>query len=245
MANIRYYEVEIDSQRFPVKEFRERRRGARFSFGKDHILFRMPHPLLPQQEQECIKWFQITLQKRLQEQPELKNRYAIKTYKSGDIVEVGERKYVLDLSFSDKKTHSANLKNGIISLRLAKGETAAGLQKSIRTLLSRLISNDFKPAITRRVLELNKLYFKKEIYSVKLKYNQTNWGSCSSKGNLNFSSRLLFAPPDVIDYVIIHELAHLLEMNHSPRFWAHVARAMPDYKDKEQWLKDNRAMCDF
>lgn len=245
MAKIRYYEIEIDGQQFPVKEHRERRRGARFSFGKDRILFRMPSPLLPQQEKECLDWFRTTLEKRLREQPEIKERYAIKTYKTGDIITVGERKYILEISFSDRKTHSARLKNGVITMSLAKGESPAGLQKSIKTLLSRTISNDYKPAITRRVLELNELYFKKEVYSVNLKYNQSNWGSCSSRGNLNFSSRLLFAPPDVVDYVIIHELAHLLEMNHSPRFWAHVSKAMPDYKQKEKWLKDHRASCDF
>ena len=70
-----------------------------------------------------------------------------------------------------------------------------------------------------------------------MKYNHSNWGSCSSKGNINLSTRLLFAPDDVIDYVIIHELAHRIEMNHSPRFWKLVSDAMPDYKEKEKWLK--------
>jgi predicted metal-dependent hydrolase len=68
------------------------------------------------------------------------------------------------------------------------------------------------------------MYFQKPIKSVNLKYNLSNWGSCSTKGNINLSTRLLFAPDDVIDYVIIHELAHLLEMNHSPHFWAIVKR---------------------
>jgi predicted metal-dependent hydrolase len=78
-----------------------------------------------------------------------------------------------------------------------------------------------------------------------LKYNQTNWGSCSTRGNINLSTRLLFAPDDVIDYVIIHELAHLLEMNHSNRFWNIVKKAMPEYREKEVWLKKNGHLCDF
>ncbi len=245
MANIRTYEIEIDGQKLPVKEYRERRRGARFSFGKDFILFRMPILLTPSQIDECQEWFRTTLAKRLRQQPELIENYKIKSYRSGDILKVGERKYLLEIENTQNKSHSARLNNGIISLKLANEKSEMGLQKSIKTLLSRVVSKDFKPYITRRVLELNELYFKKSIKSVNLKYNQSNWGSCSSKGNINLSSRLLFAPNDVIDYVIIHELSHLIEMNHSPRFWKLVSDAMPNYKEKEDWLKENRMVCDF
>lgn len=69
---------------------------------------------------------------------------------------------------------------------------------------------------------------------------KTRWASCSSKGNLNFNLILVKAPDSVIDYVIIHELAHLKEMNHSPKFWQIVSRYYPDYKGAEIWLKDNQ-----
>lgn len=72
-----------------------------------------------------------------------------------------------------------------------------------------------------------------------LRDQKTRWGSCSSRGNLNFNWRLIFAPLQVLDYVIIHELAHLKEMNHSPRFYAVVAQVMPDYKIWQRWLKEN------
>ena len=101
------------------------------------------------------------------------------------------------------------------------------------------------PEITRRVIELNRKHFQKPVKGVRLKYNHSNWGSCSRSGNINLSTRLLFAPPDVIDYVIVHELAHLVELNHSPRFWNIVEKAVPDYRDKEKWLKENRNLCDF
>ena len=78
-----------------------------------------------------------------------------------------------------------------------------------------------------------------------MKYNKTNWGSRSTKNNINISTRLLFAPKDVQEYVFIHELAHFFEMNHSKRFWDIVGKIMPDYKEKERWLKINNAKCDF
>ena len=60
---------------------------------------------------------------------------------------------------------------------------------------------------------------------------KSRWGSCSSKKSLCFSWRLMMADDEVIDYIVVHELAHILELNHSPRFWAHVERIVPDYKE--------------
>ena len=69
---------------------------------------------------------------------------------------------------------------------------------------------------------------------------QKRWGSCNTNGNINFSYMLIMAPKDVVDYVIIHELMHLSEPNHSNSFWSLVESYMPDYKVKRKWLKDNR-----
>lgn len=68
---------------------------------------------------------------------------------------------------------------------------------------------------------------------------KSRWGSCSFKGNLNFSWKLIMAPQRVVDYVVIHELVHLSERNHSRRFWDKVSVFMPDYKNCRKWLKDN------
>ncbi|WP_035854197.1 M48 family metallopeptidase [Deefgea rivuli] len=68
---------------------------------------------------------------------------------------------------------------------------------------------------------------------------KTRWGSCTSNGDIRLSWRLMQAPASVIDYVVIHELAHLLEMNHSARFWAIVERACPDWKTERAWLKQH------
>jgi predicted metal-dependent hydrolase len=71
---------------------------------------------------------------------------------------------------------------------------------------------------------------------VSIKSQRSRWASCSKKGNLNFNLLLAAAPPGVIDYVIIHELMHLVELDHSPRFWQLVKEADPDYKDHKEWL---------
>lgn len=86
--------------------------------------------------------------------------------------------------------------------------------------------------------ELRKYISRKMKYPFSLKDTKTRWGSCSSKGHLNFSYKLVFAPKEVIDYLLIHEQAHVRHMNHGPKFWKEVAEKMPDYKAAEKWLKE-------
>ncbi len=72
---------------------------------------------------------------------------------------------------------------------------------------------------------------------VRVKDQRTLWGSCTRGGDLNFNWRLTLAPPGVLDYVVVHELAHRLEMNHSRRFWAHVEKHCPDHRVHRRWLR--------
>ena len=74
---------------------------------------------------------------------------------------------------------------------------------------------------------------------ITIRNQKTRWGSCSAKGNLNFNCLLMLAPPEVRDYVVVHELCHRKEMNHSDRFWAEVQRILPDYKERRKWLKEH------
>ena len=76
---------------------------------------------------------------------------------------------------------------------------------------------------------------------ITIRSQRTRWGSCSAKGNLNFNCLLMLAPKEVQDYVVIHELCHRREMNHSTAFWAEVERYCPGYRLHRKWLKDNGA----
>ena len=74
---------------------------------------------------------------------------------------------------------------------------------------------------------------------VTIRCQRTKWGSCSAKGNLSFNCLLMLTPPEVIDAIVVHELCHRLEMNHSERFYSHVLRVCPEYRKWNKWLKDN------
>ena len=74
---------------------------------------------------------------------------------------------------------------------------------------------------------------------ITLRQQKTRWGSCSANGNLNFNWLLILAPPEVLDYVVVHELCHRRQMNHSQAFWNEVSAVLPGYKEQKKWLKDN------
>lgn len=74
---------------------------------------------------------------------------------------------------------------------------------------------------------------------ITIRRQKTRWGSYSSKGNLNFNCLLMLMPDEVVDYVVIHELCHLIEMNHSKAFWKLVEQVIPDYKEHKKWLRDH------
>lgn len=241
---------EIDGVTLPVKYYKELgRRSMRISFGKKAILYRVPLELtrVPGKEEEMWTWFRKSIAKQIKSDPSLLHKYQIKSYTHGDTYHVGDRKYLLHLiEKGNRKSLRGQIVGDIIYIELPLGLSFESRNITIKKLLSRVIAKDFYPHIRRRVNELNAQFFYiPKINSVNLKYNTSNWGSCSTSGNLNLSTRLFFAPSAVIDYVIIHELAHFYEHNHSHRFWALVEDAMPDYKAYEEWLTEHGSECDF
>jgi predicted metal-dependent hydrolase len=95
-----------------------------------------------------------------------------------------------------------------------------------------------KALIPRRVSQLAAQYGF-EYQRIRITSARTRWGSCSSRGTLSFTWRLVMAPEEMIDYVIVHELVHLHIHNHSKEFWTKVGLIMPGYKAKRLWLKKN------
>ena len=97
------------------------------------------------------------------------------------------------------------------------------------------------PVISERVRHFSEI-IGVDYGSITIRNQKTRWGSCSSNGNLSFNCLLMLAPPDVLDYVVVHELCHRKEMNHSKRFWDEVEKVLPDYRKQRRWLKEEGVM---
>lgn len=237
--------IHADGLELPVDITLERRTDTRFGITGRRVTLRVPTNAPPDFIRQKLTELQDWVAQVFSKKPLLRTPFVGKTYQTGDCLRVGKRQYFLDIRTETRDTHTGKLIGDTIQLQLSERSNAPQREKAIKTLLSRIVAGDFRPEIRRRVLDMNDRTFRRPIQSINLKYNHSNWGSCSSNNNLNLSTRLLFAPDDVQDYVILHELAHLVELNHSAHFWALVAHYMPDYQDKEKWLKVNRSKCDF
>ncbi len=108
----------------------------------------------------------------------------------------------------------------------------------IRNCISDWYRKYAKETLTKKTVYYSKL-MQTSYNRLTVKEQKTRWGSCSSKGNLNFNWKLMMMPEAAIDYVVVHELAHRKHMNHSSSFWREVEKTLPDYRDRREWLKKN------
>jgi len=232
------------NQRFKVRVIKEWRQSSRYSLGSKYLTIRLPKflpdYLIVHHKYEAEKWAIKQIEKRIAKgnAPE-----ETRVYIDGEVFTICDREFQIRIVEKPIKNFSGKVVSDFLILNVPKDETSD--HETIGKLVSRIMGNFFHPYILERVEYYNNLFFKERIKNVRLKNNRSNWGSCSSDKNLNFSTRLLFAPKDVIDYVIVHELSHLKEMNHSPAYWKIVKSVMPDYKTKEKWLKTNQHLCHF
>jgi predicted metal-dependent hydrolase len=231
--------------RVPIRVYFEVRSNVRISIGQENAILRIPLGLRESAIQKHLSWAHQWMDEQLRNQPNLLQRFQVKNYKSGQYFRINGEAFVLLLKKEDRKSIGIRLNGHEISLALPISQDKVQDNKNIKRALSRFFARYYKNQVESRIRELNDRYFGEHIESVRIKYNKSNWGSCSAKKNINISSRLLFAPPSVQDYVFVHELTHLKELNHSSRFWKIVGEIVPDYKQKEKWLKENSHRLDF
>ena len=127
--------------------------------------------------------------------------------------------------------YSVKIENNLLIVVVKNTENTIKIQK--------LIHKWFHEKSTSYFEEKTFLYAKEnnlKITSVKVREYKARWGSCSINGNITFNWRLIIAPPEIIKYVIIHELVHLIEHNHSPKYWEHVKKIYPNIDEAKNWL---------
>ncbi len=235
--------LEANGITYPVNIRYEDRNNSRISIGRTAITIRIPSSLDRDEKARQLMRMKAWARKKLSERPERFERQARKEYADGDILRIDDEEYTLRVRYKEKQSSSAKIAGNTISLEISSNLTKEQQCTHISSLLSRCIARRRLPWVKKRVHELNRLHFNRKVNRVFLKRNRSSWGSCSEAGNINISTRALFAPPEVLDYLIVHELAHLAEPNHSERFWALVKGAMPDYKEKKRWLRENGRGC--
>jgi predicted metal-dependent hydrolase len=157
---------------------------------------------------------------------------AEKELRSGDTIPYLGRRLEVVIRQNPSNADSVRLERGsfVVNLRDGKGRLELVLEQWYRMQAANVIRGKTDSLSARLGLTYNRLIIRGQ---------KTRWGSCSQKGNLSFNWKLIMVPEPVIDYVIVHELTHLKEMNHTKRFWELVGEHCPQWRDHRRWLKDH------
>jgi hypothetical protein len=148
------------------------------------------------------------------------------------------KEYTLEIVEKDLSKSEVLILEDTMAVYISKGLYAESRKQAIKEALIKWYRQRFAEIVKERI-ERYSLQLKVAPCKVVIKDQKTRWGSCSKKGNINLNWRLIMAPIDIIDYVVVHELCHLKVMNHSKDFWNLVESILPNYHESRKWLKVN------
>jgi len=227
--------IEIDSQRMPI-HFRRHGRARNYVMRlhtNRTVMVTIPRHGTKKFARQFVSSRKIWLEKqwrilKCRNVPPLVLRPGMEILLHGLPVslEVARHEEKWELRFGPERAHLANPEG------------------NLRPALEHHLQNLARTCLVRRVQELAEAHCSK-VRRVIVRNQKSRWGSCSYNGTVSLNWRLIQLPAQVRDYIIVHELMHLRELNHSPRFWAEVARACPAYQAAEEWLKQNSGRVGF
>lgn len=165
-------------------------------------------------------------------------------YHTGDLFYYFGEPVTLRVIASSKKRPILKIRENVMFAEIHEGLSDSEGRKVIKSAVERFYRSKAEEVIHDRLEHFNE-HYGFQYFKVTLRNQKTRWGSCSHAGNLNFNWRLIMAPIEVIDYVVVHELCHLKEMNHSYRFWSLVEKTLPDYRVTRNWLKKNHYLLRY
>ena len=224
---------------FPIEIIRtERSKSASIEIEDDTVKVTVPQNLSDLRIEELIKNRTVWIRQKLKIQTET-IRPKDKEYVNGETFSYLGRNYRLKcLSGGSGGSGEAKLTNGYLTVWLTKDASGAAVGGCVRQSLQQW----YQARALEKLKEKTKRYsaiLGVSPQSVGVKEYKARWGSCSSSGDVTYNWRIIMAPHHIVDYIVVHELCHLLEHNHGPKYWKHVQNVVPNYKECREWLKVN------
>ena len=221
---------------FPVEIIRtERSKSASIEIEGDTVKVTVPKNLSEQRIEELVKNRTVWIRQKLKIQTET-IRPKDKEYVNGETFSYLGRNYRLKCLSGG--SGEAKLTNGYLTVWLTKDASGAAVGGCVWQSLQQW----YQARALEKLKEKTKRYsaiLGVSPQSVGVKEYKARWGSCSSSGDVTYNWRIIMAPHHIVDYIVVHELCHLLEHNHGPKYWKHVKNVIPDYKECREWLKVN------
>lgn len=210
----------------------DRKRSVSIHLDGDLVKVRVPMTLSDSRIRDIVAKRTPWIKTKLQEQSE-RPVLRPKEYVSGETFPYLGKNYRLKVLSGD--TPLIKLRGGYLQATTIK--TDKDPQKTVRSLLEYWYRSHAEQRLDEKTKRFAKIIGVNP-QSVNIKDYKSRWGSCSSKGDISYNWKIILAPHHIVDYVVIHELCHMLEHNHSPQYWRHVERYVPDWKERRDWLKN-------
>lgn len=218
---------------YHVQEKGRRNYTLQFDY-EGRLLVKTDYNFLPRQVNDLLEKHKTWIRKHFKIISENLRQVPIVKIANGEIVPLFGDKFIFRFRESDTKRITFEIKGKSIYVFYPKKTPKYLIKEKFIRFIKTVAKGYF---IERTEFYANLYGFKYK--RVAIKEQKTKWGSCSSLGNLNYNWHLIFAPKDVSDYVVAHEVCHLKEMNHSKRFWNLVEKHCPSYQEKRKFLREN------
>ena len=208
-----------------------RRKSASIALEGNLVIVTVPISLSENRIRELISKRTPWIKAKLKEQSR-KPTYKQKEYVSGETFPYLGRNYRLKVVQGNEQ--SVKMNGGYLVVTILNCE--ANKPNTVKCLIKDWYQEQAEQRLKEKTKRFSKIV---GVYpkSVSVKSYKSRWGSCSSNGELTYNWRIILAPHQIVDYVVVHELCHLLEHNHSPRYWQHVEYHLPNWKDCREWLR--------
>ncbi|MGK0209281.1 MAG: putative metal-dependent hydrolase [Patescibacteria group bacterium] len=227
--------IKVGNINHSINIYIERRNSTRASITKGGINIRIPKHLSKRNQEEEIHKLIVWAVGKIKEKPEL--NLTQKRYRHDEFLRTHTKTYQIKIDLEAREKNYGKIKGDYLHYRLPDYHSEEQRQETISKITRKLLAKEHLQELHYHVGRLNKIHFNKPIQKISYRYTISRWGACKHQTQeIELSTRLLLAPLAVLEYVIIHELAHLIEPNHSNRFWKLVQQADPNYKDKVKWL---------
>jgi len=231
---------EYDTEQIEIAIIKSKRKSIVIAIQPDGNLL-VKAPVL-MSDDEILKWVKTKTAWIVRQREKIMVQQVIyppKQYASGEHFLYLGKEHELEVRISAGRAGMVGMVEDKIILFAQRGQSA-----EVQEILSNWYIKQAKTIIPKRVRfwaeQMGESFGK-----ITIKNQKKRWGSCSSARNLNFNYRLVMAPQEVMDYVVVHELCHLRQMNHSAAFWKEVEMVLPDYKVHKKWLERNGELLTF
>ncbi len=236
---------EIAGNKYILKILTHRRWSSTVSIQDNIVTIRLSSRASKAERAQHLEEFKEWAQKKIEKSPEKYQPPYTKEYNDQDILDIGSEKFALKIDYVNRKMASGNILGNIIRLKIPDAIPEDDQKKHISSILAKVIAQRRLPVLHDKINLLNNLFFRKDIRDIRFKNMKSRWGSCSKHGNITISTRLLLAPNEILEYVCVHELAHLVHFDHSKKYWELVGKVIPEYKQRDKWLNEHGEKCIF